>query len=201
MVSPAGKVVRVRVRPKGRNVWRGVATFPTAGLWIVRVANYAQRGFREAFGSRQRIVVRVTTPRAIRAPTGFPSLGRSGCSPASPARAGEVFGTAIDREQLWAMPIMPGGGAAWARPDRAEFVGLTGREIKIVFAMTSVAAPFVAVGPGGESIEPVWRRGHLGPTWVGIPGHQWGAGFVFPRPGCWRIRAGPRGDLWFLIRS
>lgn len=68
-VSPAGKVVRVRARPTERNVWRGVFVFPTAGLWTVRVANYADGGYRAAFGSRPRIVVRVTDPDEIVPPT------------------------------------------------------------------------------------------------------------------------------------
>ena len=111
-----------------------------------------------------------------------------------------IFGTAIGGEQLWALPSMP-SGATWGRNDAAVFDGLVGKEIKIVFAMTSVAAPFHAIGPDGTTHEPVWRRGHIGRTWVGEPGHQWGAGFVFPEAGCWRIRVGPRGDVWLLVRS
>lgn len=51
------------------------------------------------------------------------------------------------------------------------------------------------------TLAPVWRRGNIGRTWVGEPGHEWGAGFVFPEAGCWRIRVGPRGDVWLLVRS
>jgi hypothetical protein len=111
-----------------------------------------------------------------------------------------VFGTAVGREQVWALPFLP-KGTTWARTDAAAFDGLVGKEMKIVFAATAVRAPFHAVGPSGATVEPVWRQGHLGPTWVGIPGHQWGAGFVFPEPGCWRIRVGSRGDVWMSIRS
>lgn len=199
-VSPAGKIVRVRVRAGEGNLWRGVFSFATAGRWTLRVANYADGGYRASFGARPRITVRVSAPRPTPAPAGFGSLGRPGCERASPARGREVFGTAIGGEQLWAMPVMP-GGAAWIRLDRAEFQGLVGKEMKIVFAMTSYRTPFVAIGPGGLTVEPVWRRGHLGSTWVGIPGLQWGAGFVFPEPGCWRISVGSRGALYFLIRS
>lgn len=200
-VSPGGKVVRVRMRPAEGNLSRGVLSFPTAGRWALRVANYAQGGYSETLGGRSRIIVRVAAPRPTPAPAGFGSLGRPGCVPASPVRGREVFGTAIGGEQLWAMPVLPGGGASWARPDRAEFEGLAGREIKIVFAMTSYRTPFVAVGPGELTVEPVWRQGHVGPTWVGISGHQWGAGFVFPEPGCWKISVGSRGALYLRVRS
>lgn len=203
-VSPTGKVVRVRVRPVGSNLRRGVITFPAAGRWTLRVANYAQRGYRPAFGARPRITVRVAAPRPTPAPAGFGSLGRAGCAPASPASRKHglrtVFGTALGGEQLWAMPVMA-DGAAWASEDRAEFERMVGKEIKIVFAMTSYRTPFVATGPGGVTIEPVWRQGHVGSTWVGIPGHQWGAGFVFPEPGCWMISVGARGALYLLVRS
>lgn len=203
-VSPTGKVVQLRVRPAGPNLRRGVATFPTAGRWTLRVANYADGGYRPAFGSRPRITVRVAEPRPTPAPAGFASLGKQGCSPPSPAASRQgfrtLFGTAIGGEQLWAMPVMA-DGAVWARSDRAEFERMVGKEIKIVFAMTSYRTPFVATGPGGVTIEPVWRQGHIGPTWIGIPGHQWGAGFVFPEPGCWKISVGWRGALYLLVRS
>lgn len=201
-VSPAGKVMRVPVRPTHRNLWRGAVTFPTEGRWTIRAANFAQGGYRPAFGSRPRILVKVGPPRPTPAPAGFGPLGRQGCSPASPARGRELFGTAVGGEQLWAMPVMPGDGAAWARPDRAEFERLVGKETKIVFAATTGRGPLLhAVGPVGTIVEPVCTRGHIGSTWVGIPGHQWGAGFVFPQAGCWRIRVGPRADLWLLVRS
>lgn len=61
-VSPGGKVVAVRVRPSGTNVRRGFITFPTAGRWTLRVANYADGGYRPAFGSRPLITFRVARP-------------------------------------------------------------------------------------------------------------------------------------------
>ena len=139
-------------------------------------------------------------------PTGFGPLGRPGCNPASPADRSaqgfrDVFGTAIGGEQLWALPFLP-RGATWVRPDAAEFNGLVGKEVKIVFAMTSYRAPFGAVGPDGATLEPVWGPSfHLGANWVRIPGPEWGAGFIFPEPGCWRIRVGSYGDVWMLVCS
>lgn len=193
-VSPEGKKSRVRVRWIRGNEWRGVVRFGRAGRWHLDLPQVFQR-----------IPVSVRAPRPAPAPAGFASLGRPGCAPSSPAgsKLGHraIFGTAVGGEQLWAMPVLPGEGSAWARADRAEFEGLVGKEMKIVFAMTSYRTPFVAIGPGGVTIEPVWRQGHVGPTWVGIPGYQWGAGFVFPEPGCWKISVGSRAALYLLVRS
>ena len=192
-VSPVGKTSRIRVRWARGNEFRGVFRFPSAGTWKVQLPQF-----------RQSIAVRVRAPVPTPAPQGFGQLGRLRCEPPSPAGAKHgfrtIFGTSVGGEQLWALPSMS-KGATWGQNDAAVFEGLVGKEIKIVFAMTAVRVPFHAIGPDGATVEPVWRRGHIGPTWVGIPGHQWGAGFVFPEPGCWRIRVGTRGDVWMLIRS
>lgn len=42
---------------------------------------------------------------------------------------------------------------------------------------------------------------HQSSNWDRQPGTEWGAGFVFDRPGCWRIQVGAWGALWLLIRS
>jgi hypothetical protein len=68
--------------------------------------------------------------------------------------------------------------------------------------MTTFHAPFDAIGPDGKVVEPVWGPNvHGGSNWIRQPGREWGAGFVFPEPGCWRIRVGSRGDVWLLVRS
>ena len=190
-VSPAGKRSRVQVRHRKGNEWRGDVRFATSGRWRIDLPQFGKS-----------ISVAVGPPLATPAPARFGPLGRSGCVPASPAAARggfrEIFGTAVGDQQLWALPFLP-DGASWAEPDAAVFGGLVGRGVKIVFAMTERVPPFRAVGPDGGEIDPAWVHGHVGPTWMGL--HQWGAQFVFPVPGCWRIRAGPRGDVWLLIRS
>jgi hypothetical protein len=192
-VSPTGKASRIRVRHARANEWRGVVRFATPGRWHIDLPQFDRS-----------VSVTVGPPLATPAPARFGPLGRSGCAPPSPAAARggflEIFGTAVGDQQLWALPFLP-DGASWAQPDAAIFDGLVGRGVKIVFAMTERVPPFRAVGPGGTEIAPGWVQGHAGPTWVGIPGHQWGAQFVFSQPGCWRIRAGPRGDVWLLVRS
>jgi hypothetical protein len=204
-VSPSGKVSRIRVRRSAPNLWRGVFTFPIPGRWRVRVANYGP-SYRHAPGARPRIRVDVGTPIPTPAPHGFGRLGRSGCQPASPADRSprpfrDVFGTAVGDEELWALPFLP-AGATWGQTDSAVFDDLAGKEIKIVFGMTMFHAPFQAIGPGGEVVAPVWGpRFHSSSNWIRQPGSEWGAGFVFPISGCWRIRVGSWGDLWILIRS
>jgi hypothetical protein len=93
-------------------------------------------------------------------------------------------------------------GASWVRPDAAVFDGLVGKQMKIVFGMTAFHSPFRAIGPGGLEILPVWGPSlHTGSNWSRQPGAEWGAGFVFPQPGCWRVSVGSRGDVWVLVRS
>lgn len=188
-VSPAGTRSRVQVRWVRGNELRGVVRFSRPGRWHLELPQVFER-----------IAVRVRAPIPTPSPAGFGPLGRAGCTPPSPARGGDIFGTAVGDEQVWALPFTT-GGVSWMRDGSATFDGLVGKEVKIVFAMTSREPPFHAVSPSGAIVEPVWARGHLGPTWVGISGHQWGSGFVFTEPGCWRIRAGPRGDIWLLVRS
>jgi hypothetical protein len=152
------------------------------------------------------LTVRVLPARPTRPPQGFGPLGRPGCNPPSPLDPSshgtpDVFGTALGLEQLWALPFVP-EGASWTRKASAVFDGLVGKEIKIVFGMTSFHEPFRAIGPDGSALEPVWGPTfHSGSNWDRQPGAEWGAGFVFPGPGCWRIAVGSTGSLYFLIRS
>jgi hypothetical protein len=97
----------------------------------------------------------------------------------------------------------PSGESAIANSGAGRFFdGRVGKEIKIVFGMTTFHAPFRALGPGGTAIAPVWGPSfHGSSNRVRRPGSKWGAGFVFPAPGCWRIGVGSRGDVWIRIRS
>jgi hypothetical protein len=198
-ISPTNHVLRVPLKRANRRA-SGIFRFPIPGSWRLRAVDVASGG---QVGATLRLTVRAVAPTA--APAGFGPVGHSGCTPPSPADASQkgfrdVFGTAIG-EELWALPFVP-QGASWARPDAAVFEGLVGKEIKIVFGMTAFHSPFRAVGPGGSIRVPVWGPSfHSGSNWDRQPGAEWGAGFVFPAAGCWRIQVGSRGDLWFLIRS
>lgn len=139
------------------------------------------------------------------APAGFGSLGGSGCAPASPRNregtgfgATEVFGTSVGA-QLWAL------GAGQPSADEATLHGVVGKETKIIFRMTSgVPSVFYSVAPDGTRAPPLWGpSAHLSSNW-NRPGAEWGAGFVFTAPGCWRLHAGSppaQGDIWISIRS
>jgi hypothetical protein len=63
------------------------------------------------------------------------------------------------------------------------------RELKIVFRLTGGQDVTVtADGPGEKVVLPVWGpEWHSGSTFD-YPGAEFGAGFVFPETGCWRIR-------------
>jgi hypothetical protein len=200
--SPVGRTLRVRTTPVRAGVRAGTFRFLTPGTWRLLVTDPAGRRIA---GTRPR-AVRVLVPRLTPPPEGFGALGRPGCNPPSPADGSaqglrDVFGTAVGREQLWALPFVP-EGAAWPTPHFAVFDGLVGKEIKIVFGMTTFHTPFRASGPGSTILQPVWGPSfHAGSSWDRQPGTEWGAGFVFPSAGCWRIQVGSRGSLYFLIRS
>jgi hypothetical protein len=72
----------------------------------------------------------------------------------------------------------------------------TGQDIKIVWRMTgSGPLMLAAYGPAGMRVAPDWGpEVHGGSTWSTHPGDEWGAGFTFPRPGCWEVVA-KRGSL------
>ncbi len=201
-VSPEGRALRVRTTRIREGLKRGEFRFTMEGRWQLRVTDAASR---RVPGAQPR-VVRVRAPVPTLPPEGFGPLGKPGCNPPSPRDPStqglvDVFGTAVGGEELWALPFLP-AGASWASFDAAVFDGLVGKEVKIVFAMTTWHSPFRAVGPDGATVMPVWGpKGHSGSNWDRQPGIEWGAGFVFSAPGCWRIRAGAVGDLWLLLRG
>jgi hypothetical protein len=133
-------------------------------------------------------------------PPGFGPPGGPGCTPASPLRGWDVFGTAVGA-QLWAL-------FQFAGPVSGETIGydgVVGKNVKIVFRMTSgVPTVFYAVAPDGRKVAPVsGPTAHTGSTWS-RPGSEWGSQFVFDMPGCWRIHAGAapaQGDVWLVVRS
>jgi len=200
--SPKGRLRLVRTSVVQKGVRHGTFRFPVPGRWKLLVTD--ARGVRlSVVPSRS---VDVLDPAPTPPPDGFGALGRPGCDPPSPASGTtavfrDVFGTAIGGEELWALPFLP-PGTTWPTPHFAVFEGLVGKEIKIVFGMTTFHRPFRAIAPGGEALEPVWGPTfHGSSNWIRQPGAEWGAGFVFPTPGCWRIAVGSYGDLWLLIRS
>lgn len=94
---------------------------------------------------------------------------------------GAIKGTAPE-EELWGLPI----GPSWP-PE-------VGEPLKFVVRMTGSGDLSVrAVDPGGSVREPDRPpQRHGGSNWD-RPGAEWGTGFTFDQPGCWRIVA-ERGD-------
>lgn len=201
-LAPSGAVSRVRTQVVGRGLRRGTFRFPVAGAWRLIVTD---RAGEQVHGAGAR-TVRVLAPRPTPPPRGFGAVGAPGCSPASPLDPNakgtpDIYGTALAGERLWALPDVP-EGAAFARRDRAVFDGLVGKEIKIIFGMTAFHAPFRALGPSGQVLDPTWGPSfHSSSNWDRQPGVEWGAGFVFPVAGCWRIETGAFGAVYLSIRS
>ncbi len=195
-VSPSGRVVRIGVKPSGRDVWRGVVRFDQAGRWQVR-AN------ADHLHVRLRVLIRPATPTPP--PATFGPLGAPGCAPPSPRNSeGEVFGT-MSGGRLWALFGFNPSGATWASDTTASLDGLVGKEIKIVFKLTTgFPSSFYAVAPDGSRANPVWGPTPHGSSSWDRQGQEWGAGFVFAQPGCWRIHASAgstAGNIWFEVRS
>ncbi|MEV0198121.1 hypothetical protein [Nonomuraea sp. NPDC050691] len=79
-----------------------------------------------------------------------------------------------------------------------------GREVKIVWRMTGEGPLTVtATLPDGTRARRTFGpEQHGGSTWK-RPGEEWGTGFVFPKPGCWRFdltRTRGTGRVWLPVR-
>jgi hypothetical protein len=140
---------------------------------------------------------RSPAPHVAPQQTGGP-LGAPGCQPASPvsnSRWGvpEVEGTGHGAS-LWGLLMFP-----HAMPARV------GDQEKIVWRMTGSGLLRLAViGPGGLRERLAWGPAeHEGSNWD-KPGQEWGAGYVFTRPGCWDLHAArdhATADVWLWVVS
>jgi hypothetical protein len=123
-----------------------------------------------------------------------PATGAPSEQPQTCARpvdgAGAIRGQATDAS-LWALPF-----------ETLPFT--TGHEVKIVWRMTGSGPPqFTVTGPGGEDSDALrWGpEEHPGSSWK-RPGDEWGTGFRFADPGCWRItvrRDQGVGSIWVRV--
>lgn len=144
-------------------------------------------------------------------PPGFGVIGASGCSPPSPRNSSatpgglsenEVFGTGVGGE-LWTLFILP-SGSAWASSAMAAIQGVVNKQVKIVFKFDGGADGLYAVAPSGIRVQPIWGPEPHGSSNWARPGAEWGAGFLFDQPGCWRIhvKSGQSfGDIWLDVQS
>lgn len=177
---------------------RGLLTFSVPQLGAALYTLVGSRG-------KVRDAVRAAKALAIRAvaPSGFGPVGAARCKPASPRSGPDAFATAVGA-QLWALLGFNPPGATLVG-DTATYEGVVGKQVKIVFRMTSgVPHALYAIDPAGTINQPVWGpEPHTSSNWT-RPGYEWGAGFVFSTPGCWRIHAGNppvQGDLWITVLS
>ena len=87
---------------------------------------------------------------------------------------GEIQGDMQSEGELWALLFF---NNAWANADQ-----------KIVWRITGEDGTFEvqAQSESGTVIQPIWLEYHEGSNWE-RPGEEWGTGFNFPEPGCWRI--------------
>lgn len=80
-----------------------------------------------------------------------------------------------------------------------------GDQEKIVWRMTGTGLlTLVAIGPDGERVRPVWGPAFHTSSDFDKPGQEWGAGYVFTKPGCWdlhAVRGGATADVWLTVIS
>lgn len=125
------------------------------------------------------------------------SFAQSGCIP-SPIEEPSQF------EGLFEVQGTSSGSELWALIFQSPQSPLRVMDrIKIVWRMTgSGDLSLVAFHEDGASVEP--HEGpskHEGSTW-NRPGSEWGSGFEFSEPGCWRIiatRGSEKGYIELLI--
>jgi hypothetical protein len=97
----------------------------------------------------------------------------------------------------------PGEGGVQLRGAVGITPTYTGQEIKIVWRVTgSGPLTLTATGPDEQDRPLVWGPDPHEDSDFKRPGQEWGAGYRFDRPGCWRLRAtrGPGwADVWLNV--
>ncbi|MEU4571629.1 hypothetical protein ACBI99_41795 [Nonomuraea sp. ATR24] len=84
----------------------------------------------------------------------------------------------------------------------AEVPFEAGAEVKIVWRMTGEGPLRAAASLDGRRARLVWLEEHSGSSWR-RPGREWGTGWVFPEPGCWKVelsRTRGSGYVWLDVR-
>ncbi len=80
-----------------------------------------------------------------------------------------------------------------------------GAEVKIVWRMTGGGDLQLSVtAPDGTPAEPVFGPTAHASSNYDRPGDEWGAGYVFERPGCWTLhasRGGTKADVGLAIET
>jgi len=124
------------------------------------------------------------------------SLGAPGCRPESPITVGgdgfpEVRGTGQEATLY---------GLIMATSQRPVFAG---EEVKIVWRMTGAGPLRLSLSDAAGTMEPLlWGPTSHGGSTYHRPGDEWGAGYRFPSPGCWRLHAQRTvgsADVWLQV--
>ena len=125
------------------------------------------------------LVLLVACTSATELPTAAPATETPvSCQPSkiqeSQSGFGEIQGEMQSGGELWALLFF-----------QRAYVN---EEAKIVWRITGEGGEFEAQAQSesGTIIRPVWEAYHDSSTWK-RPGLEWGTGFNFPAPGCWRI--------------
>ena len=99
----------------------------------------------------------------------------------------EIQGTMHSDGEVWALLFFNKGHAK--------------EDLKLVWRITGSDDQFTVAAKleDGTVISPIWGPDdHGGSSWH-RPGHEWGTGFNFPKPGCWTLTA-TRGSVIGEIR-
>ncbi len=80
-----------------------------------------------------------------------------------------------------------------------------GEDVKIVWRMTGQGSLRLGVtSPTGRAVHPTWGPElHSGSNYD-RPGEEWGAGYRFAQPGCWRletVRTRGSADVWLRVAA
>lgn len=123
------------------------------------------------------------------------NVGPADCQPASPAAslpdgAAEIQGAAEGPH-----------ATVWAKVQDGTPVSL-GEDVRIIWRIPGASQlRLVALGPGGEQVEPTLVAPTSAPAWE-RPGDAWASTFRLPSAGCWRVnaqRGQVHGDIWFEV--
>ena len=84
----------------------------------------------------------------------------------------------------------PDRGGVQLRGGLGDTPVYTGHEVKIVWRVTGEGGlRLFATGPDGHDRALAWGPVRHEDSDFDWPGQEWGSGYVFDRPGCWRLRA------------
>lgn len=136
----------------------------------------------------------------------FGCLVWAGCG-GSPTNASPPCHPTAIRASAYGFPEVHGKsthGQLWGLLFTKHHFVVAGRQLKVVWRMTGRGSLHLSTtGPHHRRIPLAWGpTAHLSSSYR-RPGAEWGAGYSFPAPGCWRLhvtRNHNAADVWLLVR-